>query len=430
MMNESMYSDYLKVRGDNLSEVRKYDAETVYNVTFDGSPGYKRCYILDPKKGWHWTDVKYQRHSRQNISNDDADYYISFRPHVHYPIGTYIFIPNENERMSDHMGFYDENPIDPFKDKNFDKIFNEGKLWLIVNKDNDKLFVKYMVLPCDYLFRWVASYEDSQEIFSVYGTNRVKDSSKAGTWDRNISRRLDTVTYFWIPDTHYIFGNDIDVYGLDDTRYLAHDIRMMITTNVINPKVYRVTDINEMNPQGVIKVTVKQDEYDPKTDNVNLMVCDYYNSTGEVQISENIEEIPTETEEDKTAEIYWGILNDRNELEIDTTALLSDEETESEEIDKKYLSIGSVSYFIAETSTPVDFLDWRIEYSESNDDYVLLDEEDLQHFNDLISISKLSENTASVKPAKTKKLIGKKYYITVQTPNGEYKARLEVEVNK
>lgn len=57
--------------------MRKHDSAMVMNVTFNGDVGYKRVYILDPKKGWIGTDDKYSRHSRQSINVVTVDYYYS-----------------------------------------------------------------------------------------------------------------------------------------------------------------------------------------------------------------------------------------------------------------------------------------------------------------------------------------------------------------
>ena len=75
MTTKDIYKNYLTIRGKNLSEVHKHDSAMVLNVTFNGDVGYKRVYILDPKKEWIWTDAKYIRHSRQSINADPVDKY-------------------------------------------------------------------------------------------------------------------------------------------------------------------------------------------------------------------------------------------------------------------------------------------------------------------------------------------------------------------
>ena len=110
MIDYDMYEQYLGIKGKNLSEVRKHDSAMIMNATFTGSVGYKRVYVLDPEQGWIWTDAKYSRHSRQSIAADSVDYYLQFRPFEHYPVGTYVFVPDDT---SDEIGFVEDMPVYP-----------------------------------------------------------------------------------------------------------------------------------------------------------------------------------------------------------------------------------------------------------------------------------------------------------------------------
>ena len=53
-------------------------------------------------------------------------------------------------------------------------------------------------------------------------------------------------------------------------------MRFLISDNQINPIAWEVSKIEDLNPQGVIKITMKQDLYDPKKDNNELMIADYW----------------------------------------------------------------------------------------------------------------------------------------------------------
>lgn len=173
MISLDMYKGYLNNKGKNLSEVRKYDSAMVVNATFTGDVGYKRVYILDPEQGWMWTDAKYSEHSKQSIAKDDVDYYLQFRPYEHHPVGTYVFIPNDT---SPEIGFAEENPSNPFKDTNFQNIFENGKLWMLVDRNNATEFVRYMVISCNWLFKWIVKYKGKNQIMSCYGITRTQSS--------------------------------------------------------------------------------------------------------------------------------------------------------------------------------------------------------------------------------------------------------------
>ena len=160
-------------RGITLGEVRKADSEMIMNATFTGDTGYKRVYVLDPVHGWRYVDAKYSKHATQSILKDDVDYYLQFRPHEHYPVGTYVFIPNDG---GPDIGFAVDNPINPFEDRLFKDLFESGKLWLIANRNNAVSFVRYNILPCNHEFKWISVVNGERRVMHVYGMYRMANS--------------------------------------------------------------------------------------------------------------------------------------------------------------------------------------------------------------------------------------------------------------
>lgn len=172
MITTEMYKSILNNNGKNLSEVRKKNSAMVMNATFTGDVGYKRVYILDREKGWIWTDAKYSKHATPSILRDAVDYYLQFRPYEHYPVGTYVFIPNDT---SNNLNFSVESPVNPFEDSNFvDPSFdidNESNLWLLVGRNDANEFVRYNILKCNWNFRWV--YKVFDTVKDIDGKNVV-----------------------------------------------------------------------------------------------------------------------------------------------------------------------------------------------------------------------------------------------------------------
>lgn len=41
-----------------------------------------------------------------------------------------------------------------------------------------------------------------------------------------------------------------------------HEQRFMLSNNILDPKVYQVTKVTDLNPSGVIKYSIKQDDLD------------------------------------------------------------------------------------------------------------------------------------------------------------------------
>lgn len=190
MITSEMYKTALQRRGKNLSEVRKSDSAFVMNATFTGDVGYKRVYILDRDKGWVWTDAKFSKHATNSILRDAVDSYLQFRPYEHYPVGSYVFIPNDTPEGLDFLE--EPNPDDPdydekmkklqypfeldgFVDPTFDQD-NRSQLWMIVGRDDAVEFVRYMVLKCNWNFRWVYKLEGVNKIMHCFGAIRVQSS--------------------------------------------------------------------------------------------------------------------------------------------------------------------------------------------------------------------------------------------------------------
>ena len=225
----------------------------------------------------------------------------------------------------------------------------------------------------------------------------------------------------WLPDFHYVFGSNFSDYGFDDTRLFIHDIRVMLTTNQLEPKCYKVTKVNELAPKGIFKCIVKQDEFDENKDNVDLMVCNYYDDDGDVITDPTILEEP---DVEKTSTIYSASLNENNELVKD-------------EVLSQSLSIGITSYYIAEFSdNKVSNAEWRVSYVNTTEADEELTQERKDYYCGLIKISDFGEqigdeiaiSSISIRPNKVKQLVGKKFLLTVQNYDGEYMSSIELEV--
>jgi hypothetical protein len=292
---------------------------------------------------------------------------------------------------------------------------------MLVDRNNATEFVRYMCLPCNWDLKWISKVNGTKRIMHVYGIARSASSYTAGIWQADVSVELDQITGFWMPDVAFIFGEKHKDYDLDDTRYFVHDLRVMLTTNEINPKCYKVTKINELAPKGIFKCIVKQDEFDERKDNVELMVCNYYDEDGDVITDPITSENP---DPEKSSEIFWAKLNENNELVKDDTTDLS-------------LSVGVTSYFMAEFSDDkVSNAEWRVSYVNVTTDDETLSDERKSYYCGLLKITDFGESVVnetvissiSLRPNKVKQLIGKKFLLEVQNHDGEYASSIELEV--
>ena len=152
------YKKFLSLQGQHLGEVRKNESDMIMNATFTGDIAYRKVYILSKEEGWQFVDAKFSKHVAASTSKDAVDSYLQFRPKVHYPVGTYVFIPDdtnyhltvspipvEDEQEKEDQVCpkveeeitYDINGEDPLWD-------GAKNLWLIVGRTDSKQFVRYL----------------------------------------------------------------------------------------------------------------------------------------------------------------------------------------------------------------------------------------------------------------------------------------------
>lgn len=464
MITLDMYKQSLDSRGQNLAQVRLNDATDLMNISFTEDIGYKRVYILNKDKGWVYEDAKFSKHGVPSILKDAIDVYLQFRPKVHYPIGTYVFIADDT---SPDIGFSTEAPTNPFTDPNF----NVNKLWMIVGRNDNKEFVRYNILKCNWNFRWVYRLHGEYTVMNVWGAVRNANSYTSGVWTADYSVTLDTITAGWCPDTHYIYGDDLTKWGFYDTRYIRHEERFMITNNQIYPQVYMVTKVNDMVPQGILKMTFKQVDLNPKTDNVKDLLCNYY----ETLTQEVILDQPDNGDNVIKLSYIWA-------GQLDEEGVLDKLMVSTEERDSKYnkLYLGKKTYFVEEMYDATKFYKDNQRALTDRLNEILLDrnsevligrmpddenaflnipvevegqtgviseitgieprwyielvndqnypQSEINRLTKMVSIQTVGDNVIVAKPAKASSLIGTKWKLTVTDENGDYTSSMILEV--
>jgi len=221
-----------------------------------------------------------------------------------------------------------------------------------------------------------------------------------------MSSALNDLTGMWIPDLHYVYGDNLKALGLDDNRTLDYETRLMITNNYLAPRVFEVTKIIDVSNSGVIKYSIKQDEVDETRDNIELGICDYYTKTGELQVKP--------PEENTNPETYIGSIKEM--------MLVDDELTENPDGTGK-LKIGVASYFKGEFSSEFVDPEWHVELV--GDNYT---DEERKYYSRLIKINEFDHSIISVKPGKASSLKGKQFKLVVSDINGNYYATYDLEV--
>lgn len=229
----------------------------------------------------------------------------------------------------------------------------------------------------------------------------------SGLWNDFYVNSLDSLTSFWLPNTHYFLGDEgLEKYNIADTRLVYIGQRTMITLNSIHPNVYMVSKVLDMAPQGVIKLSLKLDDLDLSLDNVDLLLCDYYNDTGDIVV--NKPEV-IDPDPEKASTISYMIVN-------------ADDELESSSDFPTTLDIGKTYYYRATFSDDNVDGQWRVLLVG---DYT---EEERIAIERLMVLRVIDSNTVSLRPAKSKKLPGLQFKLNVCDINGDYSSSVDVEV--
>lgn len=167
-----------------------------------------------------------------------------------------------------------------------------------------------------------------------------------------------------------------------------------------------VSKVLDMAPQGIIKLSLKLDDLDLSRDEPSLLLCDYYNDTGDIVVDK-----PTGTDDStKTSTISYMIVNADDELE------------QSSEFPTT-LDIGQTYYFRAFFSDPDIDAQWRIILSDDS-----MSEEERIAIERLMVLRDIDSNTVSIRPAKSKKLPGLQFKLNVCDIEGNYSSSIDVEV--
>lgn len=143
-------------------------------------------------------------------------------------------------------------------------VIYEHSPWLIINADWDnEVYTDGNMYQCNFEVKW------QDESSNIISRQAVIISASQYNMGEESSKTL-TVGY-----------NQLMIYiPLDeDTIKLKSDKRFFIDNNKINPKPYRLTRVDTVTMvyQGIgcVLLVVTEDQYNPDTDNIELMLCDY-----------------------------------------------------------------------------------------------------------------------------------------------------------
>ncbi len=263
------YRRILQSTDFGIIDSRRNTANTIMESTWYSDIDTRRCYIYDffhdgeslKCKGYRpeidkkkiAIDAKFSTVKYNSILQSQVEHHLQFKPSeqheipyyknafgdrygAEYPVGLYVDIP-------DSRGIY--------------------RKWIICGHDFNSQFVKYVILPCNYLYRWVYN----NKTYEMWGINRTSNSYNSGVWRDHYTQTAENQKKMILPQ------NEI-------SELLYYDQRMIISAPMAEPITWTITKVENDSPLGINKITLAQDKFNPKTDFVDLktgiMYANYY----------------------------------------------------------------------------------------------------------------------------------------------------------
>ena len=251
--------------GSYEGEARRRNAQNIMDASWMRDPATKPVYVKWVDSGLPVVDdddevlyAKYNVKSYHNITGDEVAYLLQFRlddmrerPDI--KVGSYVYIPDET-------GTY--------------------AWWLITHLDDRTQFRQFSILKCLHVFKWVSKVDGKRRVYECLGAPRNQSSYNSGVW-------LDYT--FQVPENQQIVLFPTN----DDSRTIHYDTKFLLGDEKRYPPIaWKTSKIQSSFNGDITRFTMTQEQFNPATDNAELMIGDYWESAVEPELHE-LEEIPT-----------------------------------------------------------------------------------------------------------------------------------------
>lgn len=248
MKMSDIFLKRMRQHGSSVSDSLFAQANEIMDKTFTNDLGYRQCRLFNRSMELldENVEIKFQHSQNYTINKDQVEYLAQFRPGYH-PERKFI-----DDDGVERLGFYLEIP---------NKNTGLKEMWLILGKNDKNNFIRYNMLKCNWTFKWIKD----GVIYSCLGVIRNRNSYNSGIWSDGFFTSVDNQSQFIVPTN-------------PQTQTIDYNDRFMLSDSPVRPLVYEVSKLEDVFPLGATKVTLKQDHYNPSTDNVELKICNYYQS--------------------------------------------------------------------------------------------------------------------------------------------------------
>lgn len=239
------YKSRMAHRGANMSEMLRMQSNMVIEQTWNNDPNARRVYVVKVSNGLpkvterhELIDVKFNVDAYQKVGSDEPAYHLQFRhgaekrnPDI--GVGSYVYMEDED---------------------------GEWKWWMITALDERPQFRQYIILECNWTLKWVVD----NQIHTCLAVQRYQNSYSSGLQSGSRITGVDDMTAIWVPTNA---GTQTIGYN---QRFLISDIGR------VPALCYEVSKIADTAPIGLTKLSLSQTTFNNQTDNVDLMIADYW----------------------------------------------------------------------------------------------------------------------------------------------------------
>lgn len=251
--------------GSHEGEARRNNSQKIMDASWMRDAATKPVYVKWVDSGLPVVDdddpvlyAKFNAKSYHNITGDEIAYLLQFRledmrDNSNIKVGSYVQIRNE---------------------------MDEPEWWLITHFDDRPQFRQFSILKCLWTYTWVSRVDGKRVIHRCLAPPRNQNSYNSGTWLDYTFQIVENQSIAIMPTN-------------DDTRTITYDTKFLISEPGRYPPIaWKVSKIFNAFNGDITRFTMTQEQFNPATDNAELMIADYYSSFMEPEIPE-IEETPT-----------------------------------------------------------------------------------------------------------------------------------------
>lgn len=252
-----MFDSYklrMAARGTYEGESRRKNSQKIMDASWMRDVATKPVFVKWVDSGLPEVDdndvpvyAKYNAKSYYNITGDEIAYLLQFRlsdlknrPDI--KVGSYVQMMNE---------------------------MDEPEWWLIWHLDDRNQFRQFSIVKCTHVYRWISGKDGKRVIHESLGCPRNQSSYNSGVWLDYTTQVVENQHIMVIPTN-------------DDSKTITYDTKFLISEpGRYPPLAWKVSKVMPAFNGGITKFTMTQEQFNPATDNAELMVADYYISSVE-----------------------------------------------------------------------------------------------------------------------------------------------------